>query len=550
MSAANLSVRGDLIFGGQWQASGGAVPRVQVSLARSSGDLQLQSEEGASASLRAGVRQASVVLNVEGEQLSARLNWDSERAGQVQAQLASRLQQHDGAWTWPLEAPLSGSARAQLPSTGIWSALAPPGWRLRGTLDADVGLSGHRGAPAWRGTLRAQEVALRSVVNGIDLSHGSLQARFDEQQFELLDFSVRGSDDNGQGSGGRLSLQGALRWPADASGGAAALTSRLQMELKANLQALRVNTRPDQRLLLSGQLNAQLAQARLNLTGALKADQALFILPENSTPQLGDDVRVRTAQPTGPAPAPKAPAIASQVNITLDLGPDFQLRGHGLATRLTGNLTLRSGADASLAPRLNGEVRTARGTYKAYGQQLDIRRGVLRFDGAYDNPTLNILAIRPNLQQRVGVQINGTALAPAVRLYADPELPDAEKLGWLVMGRAPGSGGAESAMLQQAALALLGGGGQSLSGNLAQTLGLDELSVRSASSGGDANSATGATVTLGKRVSQDFYVAYERSLAGTVGTFYLFYDLSRRFTLRAQTGEQSAIDLIFTLRYD
>ena len=102
-------------------------------------------------------------------------------------------------------------------------------------------------------------------------------------------------------------------------------------------------------------------------------------------------------------------------------------------------------------------------------------------------------------------------------------------------------------MLQQAALALLGGGGQSLSGNLAQTLGLDELSVRSASSGGDA---TGATVTLGKRVSQDFYVAYERSLAGTVGTFYLFYDMSRRFTLRAQTGEQSAVDLIFTLRYD
>ena len=29
---------------------------------------------------------------------------------------------------------------------------------------------------------------------------------------------------------------------------------------------------------------------------------------------------------------------------------------------------------------------------------------------------------------------------------------------------------------------------------------------------------------------------------------WVFYDLSKRFTLRAQSGEQSAIDLIFTVR--
>ena len=48
----------------------------------------------------------------------------------------------------------------------------------------------------------------------------------------------------------------------------------------------------------------------------------------------------------------------------------------------------------------------------------------------------------------------------------------------------------------------------------------------------------------------DLYLAYERSLAGTLGTLYIFYDLSRRITVRAQTGEQSAIDLIFTVPYD
>jgi translocation and assembly module TamB len=62
--------------------------------------------------------------------------------------------------------------------------------------------------------------------------------------------------------------------------------------------------------------------------------------------------------------------------------------------------------------------------------------------------------------------------------------------------------------------------------------------------------STGASVTLGKRLSRDFYVTFERSMADTMGTLYIFYDLSRRLTLRAQSGEQSAVDLIFTLRYD
>ena len=40
------------------------------------------------------------------------------------------------------------------------------------------------------------------------------------------------------------------------------------------------------------------------------------------------------------------------------------------------------------------------------------------------------------------------------------------------------------------------------------------------------------------------------SLAGAMGTFYVFYDLSKRFTLRGESGAQSAVDLIFTTRYD
>ncbi len=196
---------------------------------------------------------------------------------------------------------------------------------------------------------------------------------------------------------------------------------------------------------------------------------------------------------------------------------------------------------------MTGEVRTVGGRYRAYGQQLAIERGEMRFRGAYDNPLLDILAIRPKLAQRVGVQITGTALLPRVRLYAEPDLPEAEKLAWLVLGRSAANGGAEAAVLQQAAMALLGG--ESADGGIAGRLGLDELSFSGASDT-DPGGTGGATITLGKRISQDFYVAYEHSLAGTLGTFSIFYDLSERFTLRARTGEKSAVDLIFRLGYD
>lgn len=557
---ANLGLRGDLLFGGQWDASGGETLRLRAMLERTSGDLQLQTEDASAGNLRAGVRDARLVVTADGEQLAAKLHWDSDRAGQVQANFDTRLQRLGGAWSWPADAPLTGTVLAQLPPVGAWSLLAPPGWRLRGTLDANATLSGTRGAPQWRGTLQAQDLAVRSVADGIDFSKGTLRASLDGQRLDINEFTLQGA---GGGSGGLLSVKGSVVWLPSAAPAATAV-SRLRMALDADVQALRVSTRADRRLVLSGKLTARLDGARLSVRGALSADEALFILPEDTVPQLGDDVLVRTPGSsqarTAPALVPvTAPATANvgggvrvtpDVAITLDLGRNFQVRGRGLITRLTGKLELQNTAERNLLPRLTGELRTERGTYKAYGQQLDIEEGVLRFAGPYDNPALDILAIRPNLQQRVGVQISGTALSPVVRLYAEPDLPDAEKLAWLVLGRSAANGGAEAAVLQQAALALLGGNGKSLSGSLAEALGLDELSVRGAASTADGTTTTGAAVTLGKRVSRNFYVAYERSLAGTLGTFYIFYDLSRRFTLRAQTGEQSAVDLIFTLRYD
>ncbi|MDP2820486.1 MAG: translocation/assembly module TamB domain-containing protein [Polaromonas sp.] len=536
---------GNLLFDGRWDAALGGTLRLKASLARSSGDISVQADtaQGPATRVAAGVKEARLTLDSNGETLTMALRWDSERAGTAEGQLATRLVRSAATdWAWPEDAPLNGQLRAQLPRIGVWSVLAPPGWRLRGSLGANVAISGNRAAPQLAGTLQADDLALRSVVDGIEFGNGRLRATLDGTRMRISEFILQGAGD--KGAGGVLRAQGEAGW----------VDGKPQVLLNAKLERLRT----DRQITLSGDIQARLEGKAAAFNGALRVDQASILLPDESTPQLGDDVIVRGSS-GGAAAGKKAPAETSsttsanekndrslKLTVQLDLGDNLRIQGKGLDTRVRGTLALN--AEAIDAVRLTGTVSTVGGQYRAYGQRLDVEQGLLRFTGAVDNPTLDILAIRPNLTQRVGVQITGTALLPRVRLYAQPELPDAEKLSWLVVGRASASGGAEAALLQQAAIALLGSKtGQSA--GLAASLGLDELSFRGSETLANGSTSQGA-VTLGKRFSRNFYAAYERSLSGALGTLFVFYDLSQRFTIRAQAGEQSAVDLIYTLPFD
>jgi translocation and assembly module TamB len=536
---AGSALSGDMVFDAQWDASLGRTVKLSASLARSRGDVTVLAEnvQGTSSRVLAGVRDARLTLASQGEQVTLTLRWDSERAGVADGALVTRLAPGGAAgWQWPASAPIDGRLRAQLPRIGVWSLLAPPGWRLRGSLSADVKAAGTKGDPQLSGSIAADDLALRSVVDGIELRNGRLRAALQGNRVVVSEFTLHGAGE--RDNGGTVVARGEAGW----------VNGKPQVQATAQLTRLRASIRADRQLTLSGNLAARLDGSGAEVNGRLKVDQARIVLPEENEPKLGDDVVVRNA-PAGtlvkerqaePTPAPASATRRLVLAVDLDLGEDFQLRGRGLQTRLRGTLAL-SGQSIT-APRLAGTITTMGGEFRAYNQQLDVERGVLRFTGRIDNPALDILAIRPNITQRVGVLITGNAQAPFIRLYAEPDLPDGEKLAWLVTGRASPSGGAEAALVQEAALALLssrrsGGGG------LAGSLGLDQLSVR-------RDSSEGAVVTLGKRFARNFYASYERSLSGALGTLYIFYDVSRRLTVRAQAGERAGVDLIFTFAFD
>jgi translocation and assembly module TamB len=567
---ASAGVGGNLLFDGQWDVllpADAATPlRLSAELRRSSGDLTLladptaASAPGAAEGLRvaAGIQEARLGLTAQGNAVQAQLRWRSAQLGDASADLSTELSPRGAtlpegtsaldAW-WPASAPVRGTLRASLPQVGVWSALAPPGWRMRGTLTTEVALSGTRGSPQYSGTLNADQLALRSVVDGIAFTNGVLRARFTGERLTIDRFSLEGA--RGAAQGGTLEATGSAEWrPLTGS-----TTRQPLIELQATADQLRVSSRVDRRLTLSGKLSLQLDGAALKVRGQLKADSAQITLPDDLAPSLSSDVVVRGSGK--PIEEPGAQRVQPDVQVEFDLGPSFEVSGRGLQTRLAGQLSVRV-TPAQPTPRLLGEVRTVGGTYRAYGQRLTIESGVLRFTGPFDDPTLDIVAVRPqvgvqgfgsNEGQRVGVQISGSAQAPRVRLFAEPDMPDSEKLAWLLLGRPASGAGAEAAILQQAAMALLARNGSATDGGLARAFGLDELSLRGEATNADG-STSAAALTLGKRLSSDFYIAYERSLAGTLGTVSIFYDLSRRLTLRARAGEENAIDLIFTVKYD
>jgi translocation and assembly module TamB len=536
---AGSALSGDMVFDAQWNAVLGQVPRIEASLVRVRGDVNVLAEtvDGAAARVTAGVRDARVSVTTQGEQLVFTLVWDSERAGRAQGELRSRLVRSDGGWSWPEQAPLSGRLQAQLPRIGVWSLLAPPGWRLRGSLSADIGIGGTRAVPELSGPLEADDLALRSVVDGIELRNGRLRAQLAGQKLTVTEFLLRGSEEGGAG-GGTLLAFGEGTWTPEGP----------VFEATAQLSQLRASIRSDRQLTVSGPVQARMDRGGTTVTGELRVDRARIQIPDDTAPRLGEDVIVRNAPGVAvteaerrlrPAPSQSAGRTVT-LKVSFDLGEDFRVSGRGLDTRLAGSVRIEG---ASLGvPQITGLIRTTGGTYEAYGQRMNIDRGELRFTGTPDNPALDILALRPNLTPRVGVQVTGRAQSPHVELYSEAGLSEAETLSYLVLGRSSSAGDAETALLQRAATALLAGRGGTGKG-IAGRLGLDDLAVR-------RDSTAGAVVRVGKRFADNFYAAYERSLSGSVGTLFIFYDVSRRVTVRAEAGERSGLDLIFTFAFD
>ncbi|HUP06609.1 MAG TPA: translocation/assembly module TamB domain-containing protein [Caldimonas sp.] len=525
---------GDLAIGGHVSIHGSGAPRVDAVLERRGGDLTVSDEAGTQT---LGLTDLRVAVDAADSAWSLTAAMAGQAIGAGTASLVMRVPP-GGAWP-SAQSPVEGLLELRVASLSAWSTWVPPGWRLGGSLHASAHVTGRLGAPDATGRITGESLSVRNFVEGVAVSDGELAIALEGTHARIERFEAHANE-------GTVMLEG------DADLGEA---PHARLHLRAD--RFQVLGRVDRRIVASGNADADLQPKRIGLEGRFAIDDGLVDLSHSSAPTLGDDVHVVRRRPTAaPAPGtpeaivaqraaagPQAPSAAARtvaLDVRVDMGQHLHVRGHGLDAELRGELHLTSpGGRLAVA----GTVYTVDGTYEAYAQKLVIDRGQLVFSGDVANPRLDVEATRPNLDVRVGVAVTGTALNPRVRLFSEPNMTDMEKLSWLLLGR-PSEGTADdTAIVQQAALALLAGEG-GRGGGLTKPLGLDASLGQTTT--GDTQSTT---VTVGKQISQRWYLGYERSVNATTGSWQLIYRVARRLTVRAQAGTDESLDVIWTWRW-
>ncbi|WBS03625.1 translocation/assembly module TamB domain-containing protein [Pseudoduganella sp. SL102] len=529
----------DLTLGANWgldmtlpSGGAGATPSAPalngaVRVFREKGDITVA---GGAAPLPLGLSQLQAGVNVSGNTLKVQAGMVGTRAGRIALDATAQLR--DG--RIPGDSPLAVTASVDVPSIAWMSPLTGmEGLELEGALKAAIAGSGTVANPALNGEVSGNGLVINLADQGVRLRNGQLQARVEGDRLTLQKLHLEGRT-------GR----------ADAEGWARLAGNEMTMNLKLTADKLEALSRPDRTLVLSGSSEVIRDAKRFQLNGKFRADRADIELPDENSPTISDDVVILGR--TKPTIKETAQAMPLNVDLEADLGKDFRLKGKGLDAYLEGGVHVRV-ADRR-APRINGSIRVASGTYAAYGQKLAIERGVINFTGAYDNPGLNILAVRKrpegselsDTNVEAGVEVRGTALAPTARLVSTPSVPDSEKLSWLVLGHGMDDmQGNEMGLLGTAAGALFGGKG---GGSFANKIGLDELGVSQGS--GNATGLENTVVTVGKKLSSRAYLGFEQGAGSATSLVKLRYKLNQRITLQFQTGTNNALDVLYTWAFD
>jgi translocation and assembly module TamB len=553
---------------GHWDLELGERIRGQFAIDRESGDLRPSLLE-ATVPASLGLRALSALIRIDQGQVQAEFSMDSERAGTLRGNLQAAIRHGlDRNWGLDRTQPWHVEVTGQLPAIEALQPFFPQqvraNLRIAGRIGMSLRIDGTPAQPQASGSIQGDELRLAWIDQGIRLQDGRLRARVEGDRVQVEELRFEGPLRVAPGDRrARDAIRGNPVGSVSASG--QVVLSDLSGSLQVQAHQLPVLQRSDRWLLVSGGGNVELAPQRIRMNATLMADAGFLDLSWSDLPKLSDDVRV--IQPSRPAAAP-APGIAIAADLGIDLGPAFFLRGNGLEARITGPLRLQSEGQGPL--RVNGAVSIEQGTYEGFGQHLSIRYGRVNFQGAADNPGLDVLAVRTDLPVEVGVTVTGSVTRPIVRLHSDPPLPDYETLSWLALGRAPSDPRTDNVALARLAAGLLSGSDEGIPTRLARSIGIDEINLRSADvpPGGTllprqsvagkltaddtttAATASNQIISLGHRINDAITVSYEQAVSGASNVVQISYQLSRRLSLIGRAGSDNALSLVFSLPFD
>lgn len=548
-----LSPQSNLRLGGDWDITFGERLSGSARAFRESGDAVLAGDEP----IALGLERLQLTARFAGQRADLGLDAAGSRAGIVRGSLSAGMRREGAWWTLARQAPWRGNLTIEAPSIAWLGPLLGDNVAVSGRMQGELHLAGTPANPDTRGQLSGDALKVALLEYGLELGAGALRLELTPELARLrrLEFisvvSQRPHErridyDRLAAQPGRLIAEGEI--------GLKNGTGRIALRA----EQLAVSQLADRWVMVSGEGALEFTQARLGVNGDITVDAAYWELAPAGMPTLSDDVVVLGREDERRA----SPRL--NLDLVVKLGRNFYFRGAGIDSRLAGEMRLAAERRDQL--RASGSVRTVGGTFDAYGRELSIERGILNFQGLVDNPGLNVRAVRKRLPVEAGVEVSGTLKDPRVTLVSEPDVPDTEKLSWMVLGRAPSESLStqDADLLLSAAMALRGGEGSGKGPleSLMQGLGLEELGISTGSLSesrrstthvagtlGGSATATEQIATVGKRIGTNAVVSYERSLTTAESILKLTVDLTRRISVVGRVGADNAVDLLYTFPF-
>ncbi|MFL9812980.1 translocation/assembly module TamB [Stutzerimonas sp. VN223-3] len=387
--------------------------------------------------------------------------------------------------------------------------------RLEGQLNGNGELSGSLQQPQVNGEL---------ILSGGEIAGSELPVSFEQLQIHAVinGERVRLDGDWRSGEQGRGEIAGTLDW-----------RDALDLDMRVSGSRLPVVVEPYAELEVEPDLRLQLTDDQLAVTGKVRVPRGAITVRElpPSTVKVSEDT-VIIGEEAEEAQTP----LAIRMDIDVEVGQDrLRFSGFGLTADLAGYLHIGDNLDA------RGELNLNNGRYRAYGQRLTIRRAQLLFTGVLSQPFLNIEAIRRIEADNViaGLRITGSAEQPRVNVFAEPAMSQEQALSYLVLGRPLGADSGDNNMLAQAALGLGLAGSASITGDVAQRLGIQDFQLDTEGSGAETS------VVASGRLTDRLTLRYGVGVFESANNVALRYRLTKRIFLEAASGLASSLDVFY-----
>lgn len=395
----------------------------------------------------------------------------------------------------------------------------------------------------WFGNLRFAGTLEEPLIYG---RTGLFNAKLDSTKlpFEMLPSDIKltfnGNSSTLEGHlktpQGEVALNGSADWRTIGEGKAIVTTKGSN---------LRVTLPPDIEFDLTTDVTCEASSDLIKLDGAISipwAKVSVSKLPASAV-DVSDDV-VRLDRPRAKKKAAGKP-IPIESNLRIHIGDDVRVEAMGLKARLTGNLNVIQD-NGTLG--LTGQISVPSGSFKAYGQDLLVRRGEFHFVGAVANPLLDLEAIRnPDRTADdviAGIRVTGSVDSPQVAVFTDPVKSETEALSYLIRGEGlDPSGDSDNTMITSALINLGLSQGSHVFESLGDAVGISGLGFETEGVSDSSQLVVSGYVLPGLKVK------YGVGIFDSLATLTLRYRVIPRLYVEAVSGVDQALDLLYSFEF-